>query len=154
MKPRIYLDTSVIGGYYDEEFMVWSRQLIYEIQRGLKMAVISDLTLVELTGAPQHVKNILASIPLNFRENVMLGLEAEELARHYIRSKIVTGLHIADAQHIAVATVERVDVLVSWNFKQILNLNRIHLFNSVNLKLGYPLLEIRSPREVIDEKEI
>ncbi len=55
MKPRIYLDTSVIGGYYDDEFMVWSRQLIHEIQRGLKIAVISDLTLVELEGAPQQV---------------------------------------------------------------------------------------------------
>ncbi len=113
MKPRIYLDTSVIGGYYDDEFMVWSRQLIHEIQRGLKIAVISDLTLVELEGAPQNVKNVLTDIPLNGREDVRLGPEAEELARHYIRSKIVTDLHIADAQHIAVATVERVDVLVS-----------------------------------------
>ncbi len=49
---------------------------------------------------------------------------------------------------------EKVDVLVSWNFKQIVNLDRIHAFNSVNLKLGYPVLEIRSPMEVIHEKEI
>jgi len=62
--------------------------------------------------------------------------------------------HIADAQHIAIASVERVDVLVSWNFQHIVNLDRIHAFNSVNLKLGYLMLEIRSPREVIHEKEI
>jgi len=66
----------------------------------------------------------------------------------------VSLLHLADAQHIAIATVERVDILVSWNFKQIVNLNKIHLFNSVNLKLGCPVLEIRSPREVLNEKDI
>lgn len=59
-----------------------------------------------------------------------------------------------DAQHIAIASVERVDVRVSWNFKQIVNLERIHAFNAVNLKMGYPVLEMRSPREVIYEKEI
>jgi len=62
--------------------------------------------------------------------------------------------HIADAQHIAIASVERVDILVSWNFQQIVNLDRIRAFNSINLKEGYPILEIRSPREVIHDKEI
>lgn len=52
---------------------------------------------------------------------------------------------------IAMATLDRVDVLVSWNFKHIVNLNRMRLFNSVNLKLGYPMIDIRSPREVLDE---
>ena len=62
--------------------------------------------------------------------------------------------HIIDAQHIAIASVERVDVLASWNFRHIVNLDYIHAFNAVNLKTGYPILEIRSPREVIREKEI
>ena len=55
----------------------------------------------------------------------------------------------ADAQHIAMATIARVDVLVSWTFKHIVNLERIHGYNSVNLRRGYPLLEIRFPREVL-----
>ena len=54
-----------------------------------------------------------------------------------------------DAQHIAIATTQRADVLVSWNFKHIVNLERIHGYNSVNLKLGYPMLEIRTPIEVL-----
>ena len=58
-----------------------------------------------------------------------------------------------DAQHIALASVVRADVLVSWNFKHIVNLNRIRLYNSVNMKLGYPLIDIRSPREVLNEKD-
>ena len=76
------------------------------------------------------------------------------VAQNYIDDRVVGSRHIADAQHIALASVERVDVLVSWNFQHIVNIDRIHAFNSVNLKLGYPMLEIRSPREVIHEKEI
>jgi hypothetical protein len=53
--------------------------------------------------------------------------------------------------HIPFATVARVDVLVSWNFKHIVNLKRIHAYNAVNLKRGYPLLEIRIPREAPGE---
>ena len=85
---------------------------------------------------------------------VNFGEIAENLAEQYIKNRVVTVKHLVDAQHIAIATIERVDVLVSWNFKQIVNLNRIHLFNSVNLKFGFPMLEIRSPREVLNEKEI
>ena len=43
-------------------------------------------------------------------------------------------------------------VLFSRNFKHIVNLKRIHAFNAVNLKRGYPLLEIRTPREVADDE--
>ncbi len=51
----------------------------------------------------------------------------------------------ADARHIATATVHHVTVLVSWNFRHIVNLERIHVYNSVNLRYGYPMLEIRTP---------
>ena len=94
------------------------------------------------------------SLSSNNIENVFLTEEAESLAQNYIDDRVVGARHIVDAQHIAIASVERVDVLVSWNFRHIVNIDRIHAFNSVNLKLGYPILEIRSPREVIHEKEI
>ena len=152
MKQRIYIDTSVIGGCEDEEFSMWSIQLFKEFQQGLKIAVISDLTRQELEGAPESVKKVLLSLPDANLENVFLTEEAEILAQNYIDDEVVGAKHIADAQHIAIASVERVDVLVSWNFRQIVNLNRIRAFNSVNLKLGYPILEIRSPREVIHEE--
>jgi len=154
MKPRIYLDTSVIGGCEDEEFSKWSILLCEEFRQGLRIAVISDLTRRELEGAPERVRKILLSLPDTNVENVFLTEEAETLAQNYIDDRVVGPRHVADAQHIAIASVKRVDVLVSWNFQQIVNLDRIHAFNSVNLKLGYPILEIRSPREVIHEKEI
>jgi hypothetical protein len=72
-----------------------------------------------------------------------------QLAEKYMEQKIVSKNYYSDALHIAVATVIGVDVLVSWNFKHIVNLDKIKLFNSVNLREGYNMLEIRTPREVI-----
>ncbi|MCB9772685.1 MAG: PIN domain protein [Candidatus Omnitrophica bacterium] len=154
MLTRVYLDTSAIGGCLDEEFSLWSKKLFREFETHRKIAVISDLTLEELRGAPQSVKVLPLRIPEASRELVQFTDEAETLSKEYIRQNVVSRLHLADAQHIAIATVEKVDVLVSWNFKQIVNLNKIHQFNAVNLKLGYRMLEIRSPREVLDEKEV
>lgn len=153
MKQRIYIDTSVIGGCEDEEFSKWSSQLFGEFREGLRIAVISDLTRQELEKAPKSVKEILSSLPESNFENVFLTEEAEDLARDYIDNGVLNISHVADAQHIAIASIERVDVSVSWNFQQIVNLDRIRAFNSVNLKMGYPVLEIRSPREVIYEEK-
>lgn len=154
MKQRVYIDTSVIGGCLDEEFALWSLRLFDGFRMGNRIAVVSDLTLRELEGAPKEVINILASLSPQNIETALLSEEAEQLASQYIRKHAVGRTHIADAQHIAIASIERVDVLVSWNFQHIVNLNRIHAFNAVNLMLGYPILEIRSPREIVYEKDV
>ncbi len=152
-KQRVYIDTSVVGGCLDAEFELWSIWLMNEFRRGIKIAVVSDITLNELSLAPTEVRELLDSIPDENQEFVILDEQAKELASRYIHEKAVTKTYEEDAQHIAIATTNRVDVLVSWNFKHIVNFNRIKAYNSVNLRLGYPLLEIRSPREVIDENE-
>ena len=153
MRPRVYIDTSVIGGCFDEEFAAWSVKLFDEFRTTTKIAVISDLTLRELDRAPGNVRDVLLALPKGSIERVFLSEESERLASHYIKQRAVGRKHMADAQHIAIASVERVDVLVSWNFHQIVNLSRIRAFNAVNLVFGYPMLEIRSPREVIYEKD-
>jgi len=151
MRLRLYIDTSVIGGCFDEEFSEFSLKLIDEFKTGNKIINISDLTLEELENAPSEVREVLKQIPDDNIEYLSLDEEAIILAERYIKEKIVSSKYLLDAQHIAIATVNRSDVLVSWNFKHIVNLRRIHLYNSINLKYGYPLIEIRSPREVINE---
>lgn len=153
MIPRVYIDTSVIGGCLDNEFSTWSKLLFDEFSSRIKTAVVSDLTLRELEDAPEEVKQALSALPLESVEYVFLSDEALLLADAYVSQRVVTETHIIDAQHIAIATVERVDALVSWNFKQIVNLDRIRKFNAVNLMQGYPILEIRSPLEVLYGKE-
>ena len=96
---------------------------------------------------------VLSKLPSESVEYVFLSSEAIALADTYIAQGVMTEKHLIDAQHIAIATIERVDVLVSWNFKQIVNLDRIRKFNAVNLMQGYHLLEIRSPMEVSYGKE-
>jgi len=153
MRQRIYIDTSVIGGCLDDEFSTWSKLLFDEFRSGVKIAVVSDLTLQELDDAPEEVREILSELPSHAVEYVFLSAEAIALADAYIAQGVVTEKHLIDTQHIAIATIERVDVLVSWNFKQIVNLDRIRKFNAVNLMQGYQILEIRSPLEVLYEKE-
>lgn len=68
----------------------------------------------------------------------------------WLSSILLMPKSLEDASHIALATINHVSALVSWNFKHIVNLNRIRLFNAVNLKHGYALIEIRSPIEIID----
>ena len=148
---RIYPDTSVFGGCLDAEFAEWSNRLMEDLSAGSLIAVISDLTLRELQIAPVSVRNILDRIPDQQREYVALDDEAKDLARLYIRHDAVAERHLVDAQHIAIATIHNVSVLVSWNFRHIVNLARIRIYNSVNLMYGYSLLEIRSPREVVRE---
>ncbi len=81
-------------------------------------------------------------------ERIDLSDEAEALAAAYIKERIVGKSSELDTQHIAIATLAQVDLLVSWNFKHIVNYNRIRLYHAVNLKLGYRMLEIRSPRDL------
>ena len=146
---RIYLDSSVIGGCLDEQFNIYSDFLMESFRIGKQIAVISDITLRELETAPTKVKGILPSIPDEFVEYVLLDEEALALANNYIKEGVVSRSHFIDARHIAIATIAKVDILVSWNFKHIVNIHRIHAYNGVNMKLGYPILEIRSPVEVL-----
>lgn len=148
MRSRIYTDTSVIGGVEDEEFREPSRRLLDAFRRGDLIMVLSELTVRELEIAPESVRSALSQVPGDLIETLALSPDAEELAEVYIAEGAVSIRMRADALHIALATVARVDVLVSWNFKHIVNLKRIHAYNAVNLKRGYPLLEIRTPREV------
>lgn len=55
MKPRVYIDTSVIGGYFDDEFSNWSKKLIEQILSGDLIALISDITIDEVLDAPKNV---------------------------------------------------------------------------------------------------
>ncbi len=129
-------------------------KLFKEIKEGKKIAVVSDVLLLELEGAPREVKRVLDEVLPERIQYVSLDEEFISLANTYLKEGVIAESSLSDARHIAIATVNRVDVLVSWNFKHIVNINRIHLLNSVNLKSGYHILEIRSPKEVLSEEEV
>jgi len=146
---RVYIDTSVIGGYLDKEFKDASKKLIDRFKKGELIAVISEITKLELKNAPIDVQKILDKIPKKNIEFVELTEEATELSKEYLSEGVLTKSKLVDAQHIAIATVNNVDLIVSWNFKHIVNIDKIRGFNAVNLKMGYSIIDIRSPWEVI-----
>ena len=149
MKQRIYIDTSVVGGYFDEEFKEATYKLFERLENNEILFVISDLLDLELLNAPSHVRDLLLQYTLEKFERVELTEEANQLAEKYIFEKVVGKTSLEDCRHIALATINKVDVLASWNFKHIVNLDRIKGYNSVNLKIGYSMLEIRSPKDLV-----
>ncbi|XWN35067.1 MAG: hypothetical protein ROO73_05760 [Roseivirga sp.] len=146
---RFYLDTSVFGGFYDPEFSADTAQLFEEIVKSKIKVVYSYLTQKELEGAPPKVKKLLDRIPDECLESIDANKEAVKLAKNYVKEGALTDKFEDDAIHIALATVHRVDVLVSWNFKHMVSFFRIRQYNAVNLKYGYATIDIRSPKEIL-----
>jgi len=148
-KLRIYIDTSVLGGYFDDEFNVDTKLFFDEILRGEYKLVISDLTERELVNAPEKVRTLLRDLKVAF-EVIAVTQESIDLASDYINEKVVGQTSLDDCIHIATATIHKLDLLISWNFKHIVNVIRIRGYNSINLRNGYSTLEIRSPKELIN----
>jgi predicted nucleic acid-binding protein len=147
-KLRIYLDTSVIGGCFDHEFAPWSNALWEDFLEGSFVPVLSQLVAAEIRPAPEPVRAKYRDLLGLGGELVEIDVEALQLAAAYERHGALPLALRNDMLHIALATVAEVDVLVSWNFKHIVRLDKIRLFNAVNLELGYKPLQIYSPREV------
>lgn len=150
MKQKIYIDTSIVGGFFDEEFQEPTGKLFERLERNEIIFVVSDLLDLELINAPQRVRDLLLNYSPDKFQRIELSEEAVKLADTYIIEKVVGKTSLEDCWHIAMATIHKVDVLASWNFKHIVNLDRIKGYNSVNMKLGYALIEIRSPKDLIN----
>ena len=153
MKPRLYFDTSVFGGVYDEEFEEISILLFEKVKLGQIICVYSNLSETELKNAPQRVKDFFADLPKLHTQKVEVTEDAFELAQQYLDEKVVGQTSADDCRHIATATINKVDYLVSWNFKHIVNVFRIRGYNAVNLRCGYPPLDIRSPKEIVNNED-
>jgi len=146
--PRIYIDTSVIGGCFDDEFSIWSNGLMKDFAAGTFLPILSDVLAAEVRDAPEAVRQKYEALLDGAHELVLVTEEVLELAQAYQRREILTPKFFDDGLHIALASVAEADLLVSWNFKHIVHFDKIRLFSSVNLEQGYKPLQIYSPREV------
>jgi hypothetical protein len=145
---RIYIDTSVIGGCFDEEFAEWSNGLISDFRNGIFQPLLSNVIAAEIADAPVNVQSIYAELTALNAEILTIEESALELADEYQTRGMLMPTFYNDGLHIALATVAEADLLVSWNFKHIVRFDKIRLFNSVNIEFGYKPLQIFSPREV------
>lgn len=149
MRQRFYFDTSVFGGLYDIEFERETTILFEKVALGQVICVYSNLTESELSKAPQRVKDFFLSLKDDQKEIIKVTPEGLLLAQTYIKENVVGQTSLDDCIHIATATLGKVDILVSWNFKHIVNVYRIRGYNSINLRLGYSTIDIRSPKEIV-----
>ena len=153
-RQRIYIDTSIVGGFFDTEFEKETKMLFQRLENKEIIFVVSEVLTDELVDAPQRVKTLLDNYNDEYLEKVPLTDEAKELADKYIAENVVGKTSLDDCRHIALATINKVDVLASWNFKHIVNLARIKGYNAVNLKNDYITLEIRNPKDLVYGKDI
>lgn len=152
LKLRFYLDTSVLGALCDpgpEERIAATRRLLDGLRRGTCDGYVSVLVLEEVSRAPVSVRQTieaeLVKTPLLVLEESKASLA---LARAYVDSAAIPQQYEDDARHVAVATINDVQVIVSWNFRHMVNLERKRRLNSVNVREGFPLIDLISPWEV------
>jgi predicted nucleic acid-binding protein len=154
---RLYLDTSVIGALFDEEIpqrVKITRHLLDLIVDGKHTGVISNIVLEEIDRSPEEFKKRL----INEIQKVPFQIITEDensagLLEIYEKEGFIRKAARLDLRHLAAATAEGVDAVVSWNFRDIVNIRTRRVVHSLNLRLGYPLIEIVSPEEVIEYEE-
>lgn len=146
--PGLYLDTSVLGGYHDAEFRDATRALWQAREAGLYQFFSSVVVAEEAGRAPLAVRQLMEA---TFGTEKMLPMttEARELARRYVAHRVVSPNYSADALHVAVCTLARIDYLVSWNFRHLSNPRREAGFNTVNVLQGYPAIRIVTPTQLL-----
>lgn len=146
---KIYADTSVFGGVFDEEFAEPSQEFFAEVETGRFTLVVSAVVQAEIASAPQAVQEFFRQIVIK-AEIAELTQEVLDLRNAYLDAGVVTPKSTDDATHVALATICGCRMIISWNFKHIVHFQKIPKYNAVNALHGYPTIDIYSPSEVID----
>jgi predicted nucleic acid-binding protein len=149
----VYLDNSVLGGYFDSEFEEATRRLWRMADAGECRFVASVVTQQEAALAPPDVVRLFARVFPDDSALLELTLRAEELAQAYLAAGVVSAKYVDDARHVAIATTHGIGVIVTWNFRHLANYRREAGFNRVNLENGYPAIRIISPLEIVYESQ-
>jgi predicted nucleic acid-binding protein len=145
----LYLDSSVLGGYFDDEFRDATRELWSQMEQGRWQFVSSVVVDLEVSKAPERVRRLLRDTFTDSDTVLPLTEEAEDLAQAYLKQKAVSADYADDARHVAIAVTHGIGIVVSWNYRHLANLRRETAFNGVNLLQGYPPVRIVSPLELI-----
>lgn len=147
-KIRTYVDTSVFGGVFDDEFDVASQRFFNQVKRKEFILVTSAVVQEELEKAPGEVRSFFLEM-LPYSEIIEITQESLDLRNAYLQAEIVSSKYTNDALHVAMATISGCDIILSWNFKHIVHFDKIPLYNAVNVLNGYNPISIFSPWEVI-----
>lgn len=151
-KIKVYADTSVFGGVFDEKFAEASSLFFKQVKQERFRLIISDVVRREMEGAPRQVRDLLEEMTA-ISKIADLNAPALKLRQAYLDAKILSPRWANDALHVAIATISFCQVIVSWNFQHIVHFDKIPLYNAVNTLQGYGDIKIFSPLEVLDYEE-
>jgi hypothetical protein len=153
LMPKLYIETSVLSGLFafnEPEIQAVTNEFFKELATGVHIGYVSDLVASEVERSPEPRKSQLKSTIVNFH---LTSLEVTEkaltLGLEYVKGGLIPRRYSTDATHIAIATVHYLDALVSWNLRHIVKLKTILGINKINKQLGYPLIIIVTPEEVL-----
>jgi hypothetical protein len=145
---NFYMDTSVFGGILDREFQQPTEELFTFIKSNNIKILHSALLAKELARAPEEIR-LLANQFLIDEMRVHVTEEMAHLSQLYLKEGVLTDKSASDALHIAIATLSGANIVVSWNFKHMANFIKIRQYNAINIREGYGLITIHTPREII-----
>ena len=146
---RAYLDTSVFGGQFDVEFERPTRLFFEAVLAGRVVPLLSDTLAAEMGRAPEQVRALLTALERVSVEAIPLTAEALVLRDAYVGAGVLSRRFADDALHVAQATIARADVIVSWNFRHLVNPARVRQFNGVNVAQGYGVVVILTPSDLV-----
>jgi len=156
-KLKIYLDTSVISYLHqpdapdkmDDTLALWE-----EIKAGEYQAVISEITTRELMECVEPKRSIMADYLIEADIEVLtITSEINELAQEIIHRGILTPKSIDDCTHIAAAITNGCDIIVSWNFKHLVNIRTINGIREITVSNHYKPIDIYSPSVLLKGDE-
>jgi len=151
--PRIYIDTSVFGGVFDELYEEESKRFFRLARAGKFQIVSSGLVTLEIASAPEKVKIYFNNWLPSMEIVIIDDTEAQRLTRAYLDAGILTENWQNDALHVAYATISQCHFIVSWNFRHIVNFRKMPRYNAVNVLEGYNPIAIHSPMGVVFGEE-
>lgn len=159
-KLKIYLDTSVINFLFADDVPEFKRitEDFFEnyVKKGKYLVYVSDVVIAEIEKTKDEIKKkqLFEVIEKYLLRIIILDEASDKLAKVYIREKVIPPKKLEDAQHIAIATCNQMDILLSWNFRHLANIHKQLSVRIVNEKEGYfyPLI-LTNPMEVIYEND-
>ncbi|MCL2095653.1 MAG: PIN domain-containing protein, partial [Oscillospiraceae bacterium] len=155
-KQKIYIETTLFNFYFDtdREAHADTVTLFEECAAGKFEAFTSFYVIYELENAPKEKRDKMIALIKKYNIKVLpVSDEADNLAMRYIAEGALPGGSLADASHIAVASANALDMIISLNFRHIVKEKTIRLTGAINILLGYKAIEINSPMEVIDDEK-
>jgi len=148
LRLRLYLDTSVVSAYLDDRFPQRMQETLdfWDTLAGFEVS-ISELTQAEIRDTGDARRRVGLLDLIRGFSVIEVNDEMRALARRYLDRSVLPPSARDDALHVAIAVVSRQDILVSWNFRHLVNRRRRAMINEVNIAAGYPVIEIVAPPE-------